>query len=75
MGECRYPGCFCDAVITYALVPICIEHYLKITQETAMYYEGRLDRYAERRHLLKINHMIPWRNKELKVKRWRAEPK
>lgn len=63
MNFCKFPDCRNEAYKTWALVPLCKEHYESIKLETEMYYNGegknRLS-YSEREIFLSIKPHIPW---------------
>lgn len=58
---CKYPDCDKRARKTWALVPLCDEHYEAIRSETAWYYKGTTNAtYADRTEYMKIAKLIPW---------------
>ncbi|WP_019536566.1 hypothetical protein [Paenibacillus ginsengihumi] len=58
---CKYPSCTRKATSTFALVPLCGDHYDDIHAETIRYYRVTTKmQYAEREHYLKIAKLIPW---------------
>lgn len=65
--RCKFGHCTRAPVATFALVDLCIPHYTDILLETTMYYEGRLF-YRDRTNYHKISYLIPWRNKERKIR-------
>lgn len=62
MERCNYPGCNKVATESWALVPLCEDHYLKIQAETNFYYNPTSVRmkYEDRTEYLKIAEQIPW---------------
>ncbi|CAH1054069.1 hypothetical protein [Paenibacillus pseudetheri] len=66
MEECRcHHGHHCHSVATHtwALVPLCQEHFETVKKETELYYKKRIA-YAARLTYLSIIHLIPWSRKE-----------
>lgn len=51
---CRHP-----ATDTWALVPVCEEHYGEIRLEQIRYYRGKINA-DERLTLQAIQHLTPW---------------
>lgn len=60
--RCRYPGCNTSPRMTWALVPLCVEHWENIKIETNRFYKrGNSRNYEQMRpHYLKIAHLTPW---------------
>lgn len=60
--NCKYPSCHIDATHTWALVPLCQEHYEAIKTETETYYTSSMKGHElERRpQYMQISRLIPW---------------
>jgi hypothetical protein len=59
--KCKYPECGYRAEKTWALVPLCHAHFETIREETLRFYRlYSCVNYSDRRHYLKIAHLIPW---------------
>lgn len=68
MRKCRYPHCHQDVHKTWALVPLCKEHYESIAKETQRYYQGQGRQKIsddERAYYHTIKPLIPWMKKEV----------
>lgn len=63
MEECRCPNCNSAATHTWALVPLCQEHFEAVKQETHLYYKKRIA-YSARLTYMSISFLIPWSRKE-----------
>lgn len=63
MEHCKCPNCHSAATHTWALVPLCQEHFEAMKRETELYYKKRIA-YAARLTYISIIHLIPWSRKE-----------
>lgn len=63
--KCEFGDCKHHGEITFALVDLCLPHYLMIIDETDAYYK-QLMTYDERSNYLEIAHLIPWRRRKRK---------
>ena len=62
--KCGYPRCRTAPTKEFAKVMLCENHHTLIWEETVYFYEGEdQSEYKERRHFLKIAHLIPHRYK------------
>ncbi|MCC2250514.1 hypothetical protein JUJ52_11130 [Virgibacillus sp. AGTR] len=67
--KCNYPECNKSAATSFALVPLCVDHFVLIRDETNKYYQsnskvGNHMKHIEREHYHKISHLTPLLNKE-----------
>lgn len=62
MEHCKCSDCRSVATHTWALVPLCQEHFEEVKKETELYYKKRIA-YAARVNYLSIMYLIPWSRK------------
>lgn len=63
---CKFPGCNKPSYKTWALVPLCKEHYGGIVEETKHFYSNQASQkiYDDERFIFhSIKHHIPWARK------------
>ena len=59
--RCKYPGCGKRGDKTWALVPLCGDHFETIRAESKKYFAGSQHmKYEDREHYRKIAKLIPW---------------
>lgn len=63
MELCKCPDCESEATQTWALVPLCQDHFEAVKKETDLYYR-KISAYSARLTYMSIVHLIPWSRKE-----------
>ncbi|MEB3103065.1 hypothetical protein [Ferviditalea candida] len=62
MSKCQYPNCRHPASVTWALVPVCQEHWKSIYLETVQYYRKAISR-EQRVVYAEIESLTPWQRR------------